>query len=204
MSQVKFDPKEHKYYDTADREYVSVSRVIEYFGISQIDKLIAIHGQEHFDKLCLFGHEVHKLTAADDRNELQNWDYDLELEPYIQGWCNFRMHQKMSFLAIEEPLISRIWGFAGTPDRIHDAGRQIDIPDLKTGTKSIAQTIQTAFYQILAEENYGKPVRHRYTVHLDPKAPLGYRIEHHKNSNDVNIAKAMMSVYNFKKQNGIL
>ena len=206
MNRVKFEEKDHTYYDDADKEYVSVSRILEYFGISQIDKLKAIHGEEHFAALALFGKEVHKLTAAEDRHELNKWKFDKRLDPYIEGWCSFRHQVNLNkgFLAIEDPLLSKVWGFAGTPDRIVDRGTFLEIPDLKCGCETVAEKIQTALYAILAEENYGKPVKARYTVHLDPKKALGYQVIPHNNKNDINVAKSLMVVWNYKKEKGLL
>ena len=155
MTHVKFIPETHKYFDKTGREYPSVSSILQHFGISQIDKMKAIHGEEHIKILADFGHEVHKLTAADDRGELDDWEYDHSVNPWLAGWAKYRMDSEVKFIAIEEPLISRVWGFAGTPDRIAEGGSNwLEIPDIKTGAKTVAEELQTAFYAILAEENY--------------------------------------------------
>lgn len=201
-----FKEDTHQYFDESGREYWSVSRVIEHFGYSQIDKLKAIHGEAHFSRLAAFGKEVHKLTEAEDKTILMNYNYDKVFDPYIQGWCNFRMEalQNGKFMAIEEPLISALWGIGGTPDRVIDCGKWIEIADIKTGAETESEKLQTAIYQILVEENYKWPVRKRYSVHLDPKKKIGYYIVPHNNKNEITVAKCMLTVLKDKRERGII
>jgi hypothetical protein len=58
--------------------------------------------------------------------------------------CDFLKDYSPAFLSIEQPMISSIWGFAGTPDRVTSDGKYKYIVDIKTGVRTVAEEIQTA------------------------------------------------------------
>lgn len=194
-----FDKKEHRYFDKAGNEYPSVSFIIEHFGLSTIDIARRIHGDALIDRSAEFGTVFHDTATLDDQNKLDKCDE--EIEPYLIGWRQYVSEHKPNFIAYELPLISTQWGFAGTPDRIDDAGKWLEIIDLKSGAVTISERIQTALYSILVEEHFKKKVAKRHSVHV---YPFKYKIIRHADKADINIAKCILNIYAFKRKNGLL
>jgi hypothetical protein len=199
MNAVTFQKEGHKYFDAAGREVPSVSKILQHFGYSDIESVRKFIGDAAVDASSEFGSVVHDTCALYDKDDLAGCDPLVEL--YLNGWKKYRMVYKPTFIAIEQPLVSKIWGFAGQPDRVEDKANFLAIPDIKTGVVTIAEKIQTALYQILVEENYGQKVIARMSVHLSEN---NYSIVPHKDKNDINIAKCLLTIYNDKRSKGLL
>lgn len=196
MNAVTFQKEGHKYFDKSGREVPSVSEILRHFGISQIETVRKFVGDSAVDASSDFGTIVHDTCTLWDKNDLA--ECDPLVVPYLNGWKRFKVDYVPTFLTIEEPMISTVWGFAGQPDRV-EVGLIID--DIKTGVNTVAEEIQTALYQILFEENYGKKIQKRRSIHLQEN---GYKIIPHDDKSNINIAKCLLSVYNFKKSKGLL
>jgi len=192
MNKITFQEDGHLYFNEHGVEVSSVSSILEYFGISNwdiVDARILEAAQE-------FGKNVHETTRLSDEDDLESCDPLVNL--YLEGWKKFRQDNAISnFDIIEVPLYSKVWGFAGTPDRV--CGSML--PDIKTGTKTVAHKIQTAFYQILVEENYKIKIKKRLSVYLKEGK---YNHDPHKDKSDLSIAKSLISIYNFKKRENLL
>lgn len=199
MNTVTFQKEGHKYFDASGREVPSVSKIIEHFGISNIDSVRKFVGPAALEASADFGTVVHQTCALHDIDDLAECD-PLVL-PYLNGWKSFLEDYNPTFLSIEKPMISGVWGYAGTPDRILSDGKYLYVVDIKTGVRTIAEEIQTALYQILAEENIGDRISKRYSVHLSED---DYIIIPHDDKSNINVAKCLLTIYNFKKQKGLL
>ena len=145
MNKVTFQEEGHKYYNSNGVKVPCVSDILEHFGFSDfsfVDPKVLKASQD-------FGSNVHYTTHLYDIDDLA--ECDSQVEPYLNGWICFKEDYGIKkFDVIEQPLYSKVWGFAGTPDRV--VGDKL--PDIKTGAKMAHHKIQTAFYQILVEENY--------------------------------------------------
>ena len=183
---VYFQEEGHTYQDANRMKVPSVSFLLEYFKLADYS-----HSNE---RALEFGKNVHKTCELYD---LDNLDWcDPAIEPYLEQWKKAKIAINDDIIAIEQPLISNAWCYAGTPDRVLKHG----ICDIKTGLRYACHAIQTAFYSILAEENYGIKVKHRYTIYLGKKLD----IVEHKDRSDISIAKSLIQIYNWKKLNKLL
>jgi len=199
MNAVTFQKEGHKYFDAEGREVPSVSEILKHFGISDIDSMRKFIGNEALEASAEFGTCVHQTCALHDQDNLA--ECDPLVIPWLNGWKSFVKDYNPSFLSIEEPMASVIWGFAGTPDRVTSDGKYNYIVDIKTGVKTVAEEIQTALYQILAEENLKIKIAKRYSIHLSEGF---YKIVPHEDKGNINTAKCLLGIYTFKKTKGLL
>ena len=194
MNQVTFNEEEHKY-SYGGKDYISVTTVIEHFGLSNLEGI-----PEHIlETANQFGKAVHKLTYLYDNNNIGK--YDKKLEPWLAAWISFKRdypdldeivldiktgvkcashaiqtagyailaeEQGRGLVLMEEPLVSQIWGFAGTPDRVYSSSGKI---------------------------------KHRWTVYLSKGK---YKREKNKEKSDLSVFKSLMQVYNWKKKAGLV
>ena len=194
MIPVTFDEKNHRYIDERGNVIPHWSHLAKHFGLvdySMVDKAT-------LESSAKFGRVVHETCAMYDMGELASCDP--EVEPYLDGWKRFLSDLNPKFKAIEIPLASRVWGFAGTPDRVYKVSRD-GILDIKTGAPVPVTDLQTAAYQILVEENLGLAIKERITIKL---VPGEYRLIQHKDRNDINTVKGMLALYRWKCQNGLI
>lgn len=147
----------------------------------------------------LFGTALHKATELWDKNDLDLSTLSAPLIPYLEGWRKFikDFHIVIKPEEIERHLISKKWGFQGTPDRYPVIGGKVTIIDLKSSTSMYPSTaIQTAAYQILVEENTGLIVKQRWGVQLNDKGT--YKIEPYTSATDKSVFLSALNVFNWK------
>jgi len=192
VNKITFQKDGHLYFNEHKVEVPSVSFILENFGISDFSM---VDGRV-LEAACDFGSNVHDTTYLHDIGDLESCDP--LVGEYLTHWIRFlHDYSSRNFQLMEEPLYSKIWGFAGTPDRVSD-GRLIDI---KTGVATVSHKIQSAFYKILIEENTEIKIKKRMTVYLRTNH---YLVAEHKDKTDLSIAKSLISIYNFKKRENLL
>ena len=192
MNKINFQEEGHIYRTPGGLVVPSVSEILKHFGISNYDMVDGVLLKAAAD----FGKVVHETTKLYDIDDLESCDP--QVQPYLDQWIKFRHDYCISnFDLIEQPLYSKVWGFAGTPDRL--SGNIL--PDIKSGAKMVSHKLQTAFYQILIEENCKVKIRKRLSVYLRPDR---YIPDPHKDKTDISVAKSLIQIYNFKKREGLL
>ena len=158
--------------------------------------------QDIMKRACAFGNAVHKATELDDLGTLDTTTVDPPVVPYLEGWRKFKKDYNLHFEPheIEHRLISKKYGFNGTPDRwFTPKGILIDI---KSSTSMMPATaIQTMSYQMLIEENFKIKIKKRLGVQLTEK---GYKISPYKDSTDKAVFLACLHVFNWKKRYNLL
>ena len=198
LNKIYFQEWDHKYFldEEMTKEVPCISDILKHFGYSDYERLIRMGCGAAVDAAAEYGKVIHDTCTFYDLGILKS--YDPQIEKELEAWKIFLVNKSNPvFTVIEQPLYSRVWGFAGTPDRFFGK----EIPEIKTCDPRPSHEIQTAFQQILIEENFNVKIKSRYTVQLTKK---GYKIHSHKNKNDVSLAKCMMQIYNDKKQKGLL
>jgi hypothetical protein len=189
MNKITFNADEHLYTNEFGIEVPSATQLLKEFGISNYDN---VDGRV-LDAAANFGTNVHQTTHLFDINNLEYCDP--QIQPYLDQWIKFRKEYNVNgFQIIEEPLYSSTWGYAGMPDRVFNG----ILTDIKSGCKTVAHQIQTALYKILIEENYDFKIKERWVVYLQPD---GYKVEKHKDRTDIQIAKSLAQLYQWKKLN---
>jgi hypothetical protein len=202
MNNLTFDPIKHQY--MLDGVILpSVTQVLKGVGIIDFSNI----PPSRLEAACKFGTAVHKATELWDKGTLDEVVLDPHLKPYLDGWKLFRKETGFNPIAIEEPLYSKIYRVAGTPDRLGqwNINTPFVIPDIKTTFElSPANAIQLAGYELMWKEfDKGADIKAKYiriSVLLNDKGT--YKIEEYKDKNDTNIFIAALSVYNWKGKNG--
>jgi hypothetical protein len=194
MISPQFDNNAHVY-TLNGRFYPSVTQVIKHFGMvnySFVDPAV-------LKRSALFGTVVHQTTALLDQGSLAS--YDSRIEPWMCGYRMFLSDFCPEFLLIEEPMVSGVWGFAGTPDRVYTKNGKIGIYDIKTGSEQEATALQTAAYQMLIEENIPDfKIRERFSLFISPN---NYKIIPYKEPADLNTFKGLVNALNWKLRRGL-
>lgn len=147
------------------------------------------------------GSAVHLACYLDDVGELEDEEgLDPEIAIRLKRWRRFKKEARVDFSGLEEPLYSRQWQMVGCLDRRGvlrlDTEEKVLI-DIKSGAVPSWTGIQTAFYELLLDDGY----YHRYGVGLgtDP-----YTVKLFTDSQDRNVALAMLSTYRWKVNHKII
>lgn len=192
--QLIFEPKEHKYF-VDGIEYPSVTTILSNLGFcdhSKVDQEISARARE-------FGTVIDETLALADQNNLGGCDP--LAEKYLKQWEKFKkQYLIVPFTAIiGKPLYSKLWNFAGTPDRIFlMRGMEGNIlVDIKTGQEYAWHRFQTAGYKIMAEEQYSWSIKRRMSVYLTEKS---FVVRDHPFKEDEYNVKSMVAIYNLKKK----
>ena len=158
--------------------------------------------QDIMERAQVFGNACHKATELQDLGTLNTDSLDPAIIPHFNGWKQFIKDYNLTFTPdeIEHRLISKKYGFGGTPDRWHtERGLLVDI---KSSTSMLPATaIQTAAYQILIEENTGIRIKQRLGVQLTEK---GYKIKVYNDRADKAVFLNCLNIYRWKQRKGLL
>lgn len=177
----------------------SVTQVLQGVGIIDFSGIPIAR----LDAARIFRIAAHKATALSDKGTLDEKELDENLRPYLDGWRLFRQEYGFIPALIEQPLFSKIYRVAGTPDRIGNwrIDDSIIIPDIKTGFElSPTHAIQLAGYELIFKEDLKvKSKIRRLSVLLNEKGK--YKIQEYKDKNDLSVFLSALSVYNFKEKN---
>lgn len=185
-------------YVVAGERVPSVTEVIELAGLSDIQRIIALAGEDVVQNAAKRGSIVHGYCQLVDLDP----EFDLNRVPeyargYVAGYAKFVRETAFRPDVSEEPMISTAYRFAGTPDRIGFLGPRQTILDIKTPAASDpAWKIQSAGYALLAEENYGieRPAR----ACLMLRKGGTYKVEPHSDPRDRTIFIAALHVAHFR------
>lgn len=71
---------------------------------------------------------------------------DDQIRPYLHAWVTFRKEMDFTPQVIEQPIIMRELGYAGTPDRYGKLGVTRAVVDIKTGLATKDTPLQTIAY----------------------------------------------------------
>jgi hypothetical protein len=127
------------------------------------------------------GRAVHKACELDDWGDLDWYDIDDVLYPYLKAWRNFlddypQLDMQKDW--IEKPIASLKYKYAGTPDRlmVDNIEKKNGVIDIKTCTSyHPSHQLQLTAYKIPIEEVYGIPIDFLWTVYLDENSK--YRVK---------------------------
>ena len=173
-----------------------VTNILKAGGLINFDMV----PKDILDRACAFGSAVHLATQLDDLGTLDINSVDSSIMGYLESWRKFCKDYDLSFTKDEiEHRYTSKRGFTGMPDRISKAkGLLLDI---KTGSGVYHSVdIQTAAYQILAEEN-GIKIKKRMCVQLMENR---YKIYPLTETSDKSVFLSCLNIYNFKKRHNML
>ena len=193
MNAITFQEDGHKYFNDSGIEVPSVSELLHHFGISNFSMV----DSRVLEAASSFGSVVHQTCHLHDIDDLA--ESDPLVQPYLNQWIKFTNNAgfQAGYDLIEKSLYSKVWGYAGTPDRRYDN----ILIDIKTGQEALSHRIQTALYQILVEENLKIKIKERWAVYLRED---DYKVVMHKDKTDISIAKSLAQIYAWKRREKLL
>lgn len=183
---IHFDPEKHLY--TVDGEpFPSVTQILQSEGFVDT-AFYTDYGRER-------GSLAHLCIHYEDTDELDESTVDAALAPYLAAYRRFKRESGFIVSASEVPLASKVYRFAGTPDKFGSfKDAECALLDIKTGGMEPWAAIQTAAYEILK----GSPYK-RYGLQL--KADGSYKLHPFKDRQDRQIFLAALAVYHWKHNN---
>ena len=187
---ITFRDEDHTYWKDGIN-YPAVTKVLEEMGF--VDST-------WFDEYSRTrGAYVHKAVELYNKGELLEEDLDERLAPYLDAWRRFKKNSDIVILNSELQVHSDIYRYAGTLDiECTINGRQAII-DLKSGIVAPVTALQLAAYVMARYENYYSVKRYGLSL-KDGRAT----IVPFENFSDFGIWQAIMAVYNYKLNNGII
>lgn len=196
---LKFEEEKHTYTEDGVR-IPSVTQILKaegFYDFSKVPKAVLEASRN-------FGIAVHRAAELYDKGTLDISNLDINLVPPLEAWIKFKKDYevKIDLSLIEVALHSKIWGFAGTSDRIPIVRGELSIVEIKSTTEaSPAIALQTAGYDILAKEELKLKVKQRYAVFLLQDG--SYKVAQYKDKTDRNIFLSAVSLYHWKLKKGI-
>lgn len=149
------------------------------------------------------GKKVHKTTELFDKGTLNKEKLHPTLKGYLNAWIKFCW--EMKFIPhedfIEWKTFHPLYKYAGTVDRIGTMlDKYLSQLDIKSGVPMPHYAIQSAGYTELY--NYGKSkkdqIKKRFTVYLSEDG--SYKLSEYKDTNDIRIFFAALTITNFKNK----
>jgi hypothetical protein len=191
--ELTFDETKHEY-KLNGLIIPSVTKIIgEIFPISDFIS------KELLEQKADLGKKVHKTIELNDSGNLDVGTLHPLLRKYLDNWIKFKCDYNFTPMDIELQLSHPLYKYAGRVDQVGLIDKDLTVLDIKSGAVQKTHSIQTAAYQSLYEINKCK-VKRRMAVYLSPD---NYKIEEHKNKNDISVFHASLTIYNYKKTNNL-
>lgn len=190
-TKLKFDEDSHTY-EVAGIKRSSVTDLLKKNGLN---KGLIYATDEHRWR----GHAVHEMMKLHHKGTLDEINLDEDLRPYLRAWRRFVGETGFSTMGFEKPLYHPVLNYAGTPDVWGRVGKEIWLPDYKSGTVPRVTGLQLAGYEMLLIAcgeipEKGIPIR-RIGIHL--KNDGNYNLRPFEDHNDKNIWTMIVSVHNW-------
>lgn len=123
------------------------------------------------------GTKVHKATALDDLDDLDEQSLDPALAGYVKSWRLLVCSIGMQILSVEEQVYHPLLNYAGTMDRRALIRARHSVIDIKAGTKLPSHGVQTAGYRkawnAANKAHPNGPILDCYTAYLDRNGAQG-------------------------------
>ncbi len=185
MDGLVFNPEKHQYF-LNDLPLPSVTTILSDMGF--IDK------QWFTDYGRTRGQFVHLACELDDKGELDEETLDSALLPYLTAWRSFKHDTGFKIEAIEKPVASELYRFAGMLDRLGIMNKQDYVLDIKSGAVSPWTALQLAAYEVAENRRLN-----RIAVQLMETGK--YKIHSYTDRQDRQIFLAALSCWHWQRNN---
>jgi hypothetical protein len=155
------------------------------------------------DRKRQIGSALDEIIILDLADDLDESTVDPALTGYLEGFRRFRADKKFAAVAVQKPVASAKYRYAGTPDAWGSLDGEDAICDWKaTAEMHPAVSLQTAAYHNAACEMDLLQYRaKRYGVRFMPDGK--YELVQYKDKNDFNVFLSLLSVRNWRARNGL-
>lgn len=185
---IEFDAATHTYTVNGE-EWPSVTTIIREAGLCDTT------GWNEF--VATRGTHVHEACRLVDCGDLDDEVLDPRLRGYVAAWRKFAEAAQWKPERAEVVVASSAGRYAGTLDRIGEAGGKRLMLDIKTGSPQPWHGIQLAAYM----QCDGMYIMPRMGVYL--RADGTYSTKSYKDINDRHIFNAAVSLWHWKKEHGL-
>ena len=193
MNKLTFDPKDHQYKLDGLR-MVSVTQVIQDAGLTDFSKV----NPEMLERAANFGTSVHRTCQLSAKGTLDESNLDNALLPYLNQYKAFVRDFKYIPKEMEYKIFNKSIGVAGTIDSIGIIKGESTILDLKTGHPKPADVVQASAYAYLY------PVQRVLILYITGEFYKINELKRQDRKRGEQIFLAALSLYNYKKQEGLL
>lgn len=153
-----------------------------------------------------FGTHVHTACSLYVRRMLDESSVHESIRPYLEGFKRFMKDTGVIILANELMVAHPEFGYAGTMDYDVLMQSQRGQIDLKTGEPPWTVPQQTAAYEIAYARTFGVKRainRKRWALWLDPKFPLGYKLQVITGRTDFNLFLSALNVFQARAEHRV-
>jgi hypothetical protein len=192
-----FEPNGHRYF-LGSAEVPSVTAVLK--PLYSFDGIPAAT----LDRKRQIGSALDEIIILDLADDLDESTVDPALTGYLEAFRRFRADKKFAAVAVQKPVASAKYRYAGTPDAWGSLDGEDAICDWKaTYDLHPAVALQTAAYHNAACEMDLLQYRaKRYGVRFMPDGK--YELVQYKDKGDFNLFLSLLSILNWKTRNGLL
>jgi hypothetical protein len=171
--------------------------------VTSILKDAGLYGDMRSDEHAMArGTAVHMACEFYDEGDLDTDSVTAEVMPYISAWATFKRETGCRIESDDQGLIIErsVWHptlmYRGTLDRIATVNSKPYVLDVKSGSPWPPHPIQTGLYSMAWAAMHDIPYPRRACVYLT--ADGKYKFDEHKNRQDYNIAKACITLANWR------
>lgn len=128
-----------------------------------------------------------------------------QIRPRIKAWMKFTTDYPAEILAMEQPMASEKYGFAGTPDRVFlDPAGKVVVADIKSSYAAQAR-LQLGAYSLLVTDNLNRqPVKAVIVELAESGAYKTCWLDKWELRRAEQQFLAVLTVFNFAKQHNLL
>jgi hypothetical protein len=201
MVNFTFDKDKHEY--RVDNVVIpSVTQILKAEGLinfSLVNPAILERNSE-------FGNSVHSMIEFFCKGTLDEKSLDPALKPYLQSWNNFVEDYGYTWHQIEYRGYSKTYRYAFTMDQLGEISKTNNpghcLLDYKTGKPTHSHKIQMGGYKLADGKKYNNII----ILYLNPETkPRGYKVDFAiNNKKEQGLFLAALSLYNYKKEKGII
>lgn len=156
-----FDADTHRY----RLDGVAVPSVTTILTLANLDGMADVP-VEWLEDAALRGHAVHLACELWDEGTLDETALDPRLAARLAAYQRFRAETRWDLEFVELPVASRVYRFAGRPDRTFWlSATERGVVDLKSGPVGDAAKLQLGAYAVALQETWGRPYR-RFALEL--------------------------------------
>lgn len=158
----RFDNSSHTYW-FGDRKVTGITEAIGRAGLSPKIPEVA---QKNFEYAAGRGTSVHKACELDDMGQSQDFQFDPQVDPYLDAWRKFNADFNFDPDLVELPMGHTVYMFGGTLDCAGMSKDGYVIVERKTRAFQDHDEFQVAGQELLVRDVAGKKVTGRLVVSL--------------------------------------
>jgi hypothetical protein len=195
MPGLEFVEEGHKYLFNGN-EVPSVTQVMSDTGLVNFSGV----SESLLNNRAEFGKMAHLYTAYRDLGILDEMSVPAPMIPVLDAWEKFKKDHGVIVKMVEQPIASRIWQFACTPDRVAEVDGKLSLIEFKT-TSTIAKSVkwQLAGQQVCCEE-HGIAIEDRWVVCVSPEGELTTAVYGHNTyRKDKSVITSAVTIYKAKR-----